>query len=112
MKVVFRPAVAGTRHATLTLTPAGGTPQQVTLEGAGQAVAGPRLALPGALRAEATGPEGARVHFQVSATDAQGRPVTPDCRPESGDLFALGVTTTVTCRATDSAGRTTSGSSP
>ncbi|MEU3454600.1 VWA domain-containing protein [Micromonospora sp. NPDC006766] len=52
-----------------------------------------------------TGPDGARVRYQASAVDADGRPLPVRCDPPSGSLFPIGQTV-VTCTATDSAGRT------
>ncbi len=53
--------------------------------------------------AEATGPTGATVSFNVTAQDTEdgSRPVT--CTPVTGSLFALG-NTTVTCTASDTSG--------
>ncbi len=69
----------------------------------------PVLNLPAAITTEATGPNGATVTFNVSATDDVDGAVTPTCTSNSGDTFALG-TTTVTCTATDQARNTASGS--
>ena len=69
----------------------------------------PKLALPAGIGAEATGPSGAAVSFNATATDTVG-PANPDvtCNPASGSTFALG-TTPVNCSATDAAGNTGSG---
>lgn len=64
----------------------------------------PALQVPRGRTFEATGPDGAVVRYEVSATD-NGGPVTPTCSPASGSTFALG-TTVVTCKATDRAGLT------
>src|SRR5215216_2400827 len=67
----------------------------------------PRVIVPSHITAEATGPEGAKVNFTVSATDVVDGPVPVSCRIESGgqvqpgDTFQLR-TTTVNCEATDS----------
>ncbi|HYF98704.1 MAG TPA: Ig-like domain-containing protein [Candidatus Saccharimonadales bacterium] len=53
--------------------------------------------------AEATGPEGALVSYQVRATNATGAPIEFTCLPGSGTIFALGITT-VECTAEDSNG--------
>ena len=52
--------------------------------------------------AEATGPSGAAVSFDVTAQDNVDGPVDVTCSPESGTTFSLG-TTLVTCSATDAA---------
>lgn len=52
--------------------------------------------------AEATGPEGAIVHYEATASDPSGI-ASSACSPASGSLFPLGATT-VTCTATDAAG--------
>ncbi|WP_434441116.1 VWA domain-containing protein [Lentzea sp. E54] len=48
---------------------------------------------------------GATITYEASATDSQGRPLTPACTPPSGTRFPIGITT-VTCTATDGQGRT------
>ena len=53
--------------------------------------------------AEATGPDGAAVHYTVTATDLVDGAVTPVCTPASGTVFALG-DTQVDCTATDAHG--------
>src|SRR5262249_31947081 len=55
--------------------------------------------------AEAAGPGGAVVTYQVSATDEVDGAVAPSCTRASGSLFALGQTL-VTCTAHDAAGNT------
>jgi len=63
----------------------------------------PVLDLPDDVVAEATGPNGAFVSFEVSASDdADSAPVVT-CAPGSGSLFPIG-TTPVTCTATDESG--------
>ncbi len=69
----------------------------------------PVLSLPGDITAEATGPTGAVVTFETSASDVVDGNVAVSCNWNSGDTFALG-TTTVTCSATDSNHNTSSGS--
>jgi hypothetical protein len=68
----------------------------------------PVLQLPTTVVVEADGPEGARAHYTVSATDAVDGPLPVTCDPGSDSVFRLG-DTTVLCRAVDSAGRTASG---
>ena len=69
----------------------------------------PELTLPEDMTEEATGPDGAAVSFDATATDLVDGTVTVECNPESGTTFALG-TTTVECSATDVAGNTAAGS--
>jgi hypothetical protein len=60
--------------------------------------------------AAATSPSGAHVQFTVNAVDVTGLTlVGVPCTPSSNSLFAVGGTT-VTCTATGSNGRTTTGS--
>jgi hypothetical protein len=70
--------------------------------------AAPVLQLPWSVAVEATSPAGAIATFTATATDTVdgSRPVS--CTPLSGSLFALG-DTTVTCSATDTGGRETTG---
>ena len=51
--------------------------------------------------AEATGPTGARVVYEVSSQDAVDGTLVVACSPASGSTFAIG-TTTVNCSVTDS----------
>ena len=53
--------------------------------------------------AEATGPLGSLVSYNVSATNATGTPIDVSCTPPSDSMFALG-TSTVECTAIDEAG--------
>jgi len=59
--------------------------------------------------AEATGPDGAKVDYDASATDVVDGPRPVACTPPSGSLFALG-DTTVKCSASDIRGNTATGS--
>lgn len=68
----------------------------------------PALSLPSDIVAEATGPAGADIAYDVSATDLVDGNVVPDCAPANG-TFAIQVTT-VSCTATDRAGNTATGS--
>jgi hypothetical protein len=65
----------------------------------------PVLTLPGTITAEANGPGGAVVEYDVTAGDAGGAlpPNAVSCVPASKSLFPLG-TTTVSCSATDAVG--------
>lgn len=60
---------------------------------------------------EASTPLGSVVVYTVIALDLSGNPLLALCTRASGSLFSIGVTAVV-CTATDSAGRTGSGSAP
>jgi predicted outer membrane repeat protein len=68
-------------------------------------VAAPIVSVPADKVLEATGPSGRSVTYgaEVSASDARDGTVSTACSPPSGSTFPIG-TTTVTCRAQDSAG--------
>jgi|GEM_PF-1311810 len=68
----------------------------------------PQLTLPADIAVAAEGADGATVHFTVTADDAIDGELTAGCTPASGSVFPLGVTT-VTCTATDSSARVTTG---
>lgn len=68
-----------------------------------------RLVLPVPPTSEATGPAGAKVAFQVSATDRVDTRVRASCTPGSGVTFPLGATT-VRCSAVDASGNRATGS--
>jgi len=63
----------------------------------------PFLTVPADIQVEATGPSGAPVTFEVTATDLVDPSPVVSCSPSSGSTFGIGPTT-VTCTATDSAG--------
>lgn len=63
----------------------------------------PTLVVPEDFTVEATGPDGAAVDFEVSATDALDVDVDVTCTAASGDTFPLGATL-VECTATDDEG--------
>lgn len=67
----------------------------------------PVWTLPADFSVEATGPAGAVVTYNASATDPSGVS-SQSCFPVSGDTFPLG-TTTVNCTATDTHGNTSTG---
>ncbi len=69
----------------------------------------PELSLPANITEEATGPNGAAVSFNATASDLVNGNVDVTCDPASGSIFALG-TTTVDCSATDAANNTATGS--
>jgi hypothetical protein len=69
----------------------------------------PDLHLPGTITAEATGPKGAVVIYEASATDSDDKIVSFSCSPASGSTFPIG-TTTVNCQATDQRENTSKGS--
>ncbi|HEU4999424.1 MAG TPA: HYR domain-containing protein [Lapillicoccus sp.] len=68
----------------------------------------PALVLPASLSVEATSLQGAVASYAASATDTVDGSVPVSCTPPSGSLFALG-STTVSCSASDSAGRVAAG---
>jgi hypothetical protein len=64
--------------------------------------------VPANLQVEANGPAGSIVNYTPpTATDATDGPEVVTCNPASGSTFSLG-TTTVTCRASDAEGHTSS----
>jgi len=63
----------------------------------------PDIMCPGDITAECTGPDGAVVEFEVTATDRCDSEVTVDCVPPSGSTFPFGMTE-VCCTATDDHG--------
>jgi hypothetical protein len=69
----------------------------------------PALSVPQAVTAHATEPTGVAVSYAVSAHDAFDGALAPDCSHPSGSVFPIGPTT-VTCTATDAAGRSTTSS--
>ncbi len=69
----------------------------------------PVLTLPAQLTFEATGPDGAAVSFDASATDLVDGAVPVSCSPASGSTFPLG-STHVQCSATDAHGNAATGS--
>jgi RNA polymerase sigma factor (sigma-70 family) len=71
----------------------------------------PTLGLPSPISAEATGPAGARVAYQVSAKDGVDRRVPTRCTPGPGTTFPLGATT-VNCSAVDDSGNRAAGTFP
>jgi hypothetical protein len=69
----------------------------------------PVITVPEDITAEATGPDGAEISFEVTAEDALDGQVDVTCIPDSGSIFPLGETI-VECSATDAAGNTGTGS--
>lgn len=67
----------------------------------------PELHLPVGVNVPATGPSGATVAFEASATDAVDGAVPASCTPVSGSVFPIG-DTGVVCSATDSSGNSAS----
>jgi DNA-binding beta-propeller fold protein YncE len=66
----------------------------------------PILTVPSPITLDTQNKSGRSVSFQVSATDDVDSNVGINCNPPSGSVFETG-TTTVSCTATDSSGRTT-----
>src|SRR5207249_4733764 len=69
----------------------------------------PTLSLPGSFSIDATGPEGARANYDVTAADNSGLAPALACLPESGSTLPIG-THTIGCTATDAAGNAAHGS--
>ena len=65
----------------------------------------PVLTVPEDFTRDATTAVGARVTYTVSARDARDGVLTPDCRPASGTVLALGPRRVI-CTATDASGNT------
>lgn len=66
---------------------------------------GPLLTVPSDVTEEATAPDGAVVSFDVAAVDLVDGEVPVQCSAQSGDVFAVGITS-VDCAATDAQGTT------
>lgn len=69
----------------------------------------PALSLPADITVDAYVPQGATVHYDVTAIDNVTTNPRTDCGPPPGALFNVG-STTVTCTASDEDGNTSSGS--
>lgn len=95
----------GTTVVTCSATDAAGNSAVDTVEVTVEDTTAPELTVPGAVTAEATGPAGAVVDFEASATDAVDTAPVVSCIPGSGSAFALGATT-VNCTAEDASGNT------
>lgn len=68
----------------------------------------PQLNMPANVTVNANTPQGAAVHYSVTATDNSTLSPRVTCSPQSGSLFPVG-TTTVACTAADGAGNTAEG---
>src|SRR5215218_4697165 len=99
----------GTTTVTCTAIDDFGNTAQSTFTVTVEDTTAPELTLPGNITEEATGPNGAAVSFNATASDAVDGNVDVTCDPASGSTFALG-TTTVDCSATDAANNTATGS--
>jgi hypothetical protein len=69
----------------------------------------PVVTVPADMVVEIKGPPKTVVTYTATAVDYLGSPLTPACDPPSGSVFPIG-TTTVTCTATDSQGKSSSAS--
>ena len=69
----------------------------------------PTVTVPSHVTAKSPGDTGIAVSYVAGGTDAFGDPLALSCSKPSGSLFPIGPTT-VTCSATDLAGRTSSAS--
>jgi hypothetical protein len=65
----------------------------------------PAIKVPDTITTSATSPTGAKVDYEVSATDANDGAVSVTCDPASGSSFPVG-RTTVACTSKDAAGNT------
>ena len=72
---------------------------------------GPVVTVPAPITVAATGPSGAVVKYDATATDAVDGTEAVSCAPPSGSTFPIG-TTTVTCTSTDTSGNTTTRTFP
>lgn len=95
----------GTTTVTCTATDSAGNTSTETFTVTVQDQTKPDVTVPGDRTVEATGPNGATVNYNASATDDVDGALPVTCNPASGSDFALG-TTKVTCSATDKAGNT------
>ena len=85
---------------------AAGNDSQATFKVAVVDTTRPALTVPADKVVEATGPAGATVNYDVSATDSAGSVHPIDCSRDSGSVFPLGATV-VTCTVTDAHGNAT-----
>ncbi|MGH9178131.1 MAG: HYR domain-containing protein [Acidimicrobiales bacterium] len=99
----------GRTDVTCTATDEAGNTGQATFPVDVVDTTAPELAVPAAVLAEATGPDGAAVSFSVTAVDLVDGAVAVTCTPASGSTFALG-TTTVGCSAADERANDAAGS--
>ena len=93
----------GETTVTCTATDANGNASSVDLSVVVRDTTGPAIDVPDLDATEATGPGGAEVEFDVSATDLVDGPTEVTCDHDSGATFGLG-DTLVTCTSTDSRG--------
>jgi hypothetical protein len=94
----------GTTAVTCTATDDAGNTAECSFTVTVEDTTPPEITCPDDIVAECTGPDGAVVTFEATASDACGD-VTVECVPPSGSTFPIG-TTTVTCTATDESGNT------
>lgn len=99
----------GTTTVTCTATDAAGNTATGSFDVTVSDTTAPALSLPASAGAEATGPDGATVTYEASASDLVDGATSVDCTPASGSTFPVG-DTEVTCTSTDAAGNTASGS--
>ena len=99
----------GTTAVTVTATDKFGNAATGSFSVTVQDTTAPKLAVPGDMLVEATGPSGATVTFTVTATDACDPAPKVECSPAASSTFPIG-TTTVTCTATDKFGNTATSS--
>jgi len=68
----------------------------------------PTLTTPAPIVHKTSSLSGLKVHFTASAHDAVDGTITPECTPDTGSTFPVGVTT-VNCTATDRSGNSSNG---
>lgn len=99
----------GTTTVTCTATDANGNVALGSFDVTVTDTTPPALSLPASWTTDATSGAGASPTWSASANDIIDGPVAVACDPASGSALPMG-TTTVTCRATDAAGNTATGS--
>ena len=99
----------GTAQVTCSTTDAAGNTAQGGFAVTVVDTTPPTLVLPNQVVADATGPAGALVPFDVSAVDTADAAPRLTCTPASGAMMTIG-STTVSCSATDASGNVATGS--
>jgi HYR domain len=93
---------SGTTYTCAALSDGGAASESVTIR---RDTAAPALTVPGTIRRDGAGPDGAAVEYAAAAADAIDPSPSVRCSPESGGRFPIGATK-VTCSAADAAGNT------
>jgi hypothetical protein len=98
----------GTTMVTCTATDAHDNTSTASFNVTVEDTTAPTLALPAGMTVDATGPDGAAVTFEVTASDIADVSATVVCTPASGSTFPIG-STTVQCSAADASGNASDG---